>query len=445
MSDIVIEVENASKLFKLYHNPITGPVKEILFPWQRNKYYESFWAVKDVNMQVKRGEVVGIIGPNGAGKTTLLKMIAGLLPVEKGRITVRGKITALLALGIGVHPEFSGRENILYGAMLLGMPKQEVLNKMEEIVEFAELGDFINHPFRTYSSGMKARLLFAISMSVEPDILIVDEALATGDSYFLAKSRSKILELCNSGATILFVSHNLQQIEELCQRAFLINFGCFVDESTPDKIIKRYKRLIFENAQLRINSNESKDTDSTIIEDNKCSYNNFDIMNVEIISENNEPKQSFATGDVFCIKLYYFHNYNESIDVNLNIQIYSAESHDYVALIRSQSYVDGSTSGIKTKTLNLSQNGVIILKMKQILLARGHYYFKVKVHRKSKSESKYKIIYEKHKKYYFFSARAHCPMNRGPHIWHPVQIKYNSWPVVSKAGNPQPIYTSSTS
>ncbi len=243
-NDLAIHVDRVSKRFKLYHDPVTGPVKELLLFWQRQQYYEDFMALNEVSLQIKRGEVVGIIGPNGAGKSTLLKLIAGLLPLDRGTITVNGKVTALLALGVGVHPEFTGRENILYGAMLLGMPKQTVLEKMEGIVEFAELGPFIDHPFRTYSSGMRARLLFAISMSIEPEILIVDEALATGDMYFVHKCQQRIEELCRSGATILFVSHNIRQIESLCSRCVVLDQGGLVFDGNVEEASLQYVRAV---------------------------------------------------------------------------------------------------------------------------------------------------------------------------------------------------------
>ena len=243
-NDIAIHVDQVSKRFKLYHDPVIGPVKELLLFWQGQKYYEEFKALEDVTLEVRRGEVVGIIGPNGAGKTTLLKLIAGLLPLDRGAITVDGKVTALLALGVGVHPEFTGRENILYGGMLLGMPKRIVLEKMEGIVEFAELGAFIDHPFRTYSSGMRARLLFAISMSIEPEILIVDEALATGDTYFVHKCQQRIEELCRSGATILFVSHNLRQIESLCSRCIVLDQGRLCFEGDVEEATLRYVQAV---------------------------------------------------------------------------------------------------------------------------------------------------------------------------------------------------------
>ncbi len=367
MSDIVIEVENVSKLFKLYHNPITGPVKEVLFPWRRDKYYESFWAVNDVNMQVQRGEVVGIVGPNGAGKTTLLKMIAGLLPVDKGRITVRGKITALLALGVGVHPEFSGRENILYGAMLLGMTKREVLNKMEEIIEFAELGEFINRPFRTYSSGMKARLLFAISMSIEPDILIVDEALATGDSYFLAKSRNKILELCNSGATILFVSHNLSQVSELCSRAYFMAEGSLRQEGSSQKAIYSYNNWVFNRDKELCIPN---DTDLIPVSGTK----NILIDKVALCNEDGVESNGFVTGSTMKIRLHCISRYEEDIKCKLFIGFLKQPGNKFVGELYSDKkyYEDAIAKNINEEVF-VTTKSIIEIELSPLLLLGGNY------------------------------------------------------------------------
>jgi len=235
-----IRARDLRKRFRLYHDAITGPLKELLFFWQRERYFEDFIAVNDVSFEIQHGEVVGLIGPNGSGKTTLLKMIAGLLAPNGGELEVEGKVTALLAQGVGIHPEFSGRENILYGGMLLGMSKAEVQQKLPQIIEFAEIGDFIDRPIRTYSSGMRARLLFSISMSIDPDILIVDEALATGDAYFLQKSSGRIRELCESGATIIFVSHNVRQIQNLCSRSLVLERGKLVHDGSVSEGIARY-------------------------------------------------------------------------------------------------------------------------------------------------------------------------------------------------------------
>ncbi len=268
-SQLAVRVVNVSKRFKVYHHTGSGWVKELLFPWKRNEFYDEFTAIQDASLNISRGEVVGVIGPNGAGKSTLLKMIAGLLPIDAGQVQINGKVTAVMAMGVGIHPEFSGRENILYGAMLLGMSKREVLRKMPMIVEFSELGEYIDRPLRTYSSGMAARLLFAIAMSVDPDILIVDEALATGDRRFDLKCIRRIRQFCRSGATILFVSHDMALVQDLCQRVVFMNEGRVEFIGEPGETIQRYqawadeKRMVDESVGLA----NSRDNDGIVVTD----------------------------------------------------------------------------------------------------------------------------------------------------------------------------------
>ena len=236
-----MRIRNATKRFKIYHDPQSGLLKELIFPWRRDRYYREFLAVRDVSLDIRRGEVVGVIGPNGAGKSTLLKMVAGLLPVDQGTIDVNGKITAVMAMGVGSHPEFSGRENILYGGLLLGMSKREVLRKMPSIVDFSELDAYIDRPLKTYSSGMTARLLFSIAMSVDPDILIVDEALATGDQHFVEKCIHRIRQFARQGVTIFFVSHNLGLVQDLCHRAVLLKEGSVACVGSPRQVVEVYQ------------------------------------------------------------------------------------------------------------------------------------------------------------------------------------------------------------
>jgi ABC-type polysaccharide/polyol phosphate transport system ATPase subunit len=250
--DKAIEVVHVSKRFRLYHDAMLGPLKEYLLFWKRQDVYREFQALNDVSFSIKRGEVVGIIGPNGAGKTTLLKMIAGLLPVTDGEIRVRGKVLALLALGVGVHPEFSGRENIYFIGLILGMCREEIDAKVQSIIDFSEIGAFIDQPFRTYSSGMKARLLFSISMSADPEILIIDEALATGDIAFVRKCEQRIRELCASGVTVLFVTHNLMQVNNLCDRSILLMNGKIACSGPPIEVFNRYRELYLEDENRRL-------------------------------------------------------------------------------------------------------------------------------------------------------------------------------------------------
>ena len=322
--DTAIRLNNVSKRFKLYHNPVTGPVKELVFFWKRQQYYKEFFAVKSVSMEVKRGEVVGIIGANGAGKTTLLKMIAGLLPVDGGTLEVNGKVTALLALGVGVNPEFTGRENILYNGMLLGMSKREVQRKMPEIIEFSELGDYVDRPFRTYSSGMRARLLFATFITIEPDILIVDEALATGDTYFVQKSSQRIRDMCRSGATILFVSHNLTQIEQLCNRAYLMSEGRVEEEGEPSTVISRYFSLAM--------SKRATGQETTLYDELAISGGTGDVRlrAVRLLDETGSPQTSFLTHQKMVVELDYVRLNPQVQAVNVFIGVHIYPTHEWV-------------------------------------------------------------------------------------------------------------------
>lgn len=366
MTDVAIRVERVSKRFKLYHNVITGPIKERLFFWKAHQYYQEFMAVRDVSFEIKRGEVVGIIGPNGAGKTTLLKMVAGLLPVQAGHIEVNGKITALLALVVGVHPEFAGRENILYGGMLLGMSKREVLRKMNAIIEFAELGKFIDQPFRTYSSGMRARLLFAISMSIDPDVLIVDEALATGDTHFLRKCTNRIREICASGATILFVSHNLLQIRQLCNRAYFMAEGSILFEGPPDDAIASYDCWAFEYQKTAQVLNEqakfhmARGSGEVIITD------------IKLKNSRSEETTGFYSGDRMIIELCYHNPNSIRTPVSLAVGFMRLDDGTYVTEVDTDSV--GRRDGIfERRPIILREVGVIRVVLDPLLLQYAHY------------------------------------------------------------------------
>lgn len=202
--------------------------------------YQEFWALKDINFELKKGDRLGILGLNGAGKSTLLKVIAGVLKPTEGSVTSKGRIVPLLELGAGFDKDYTGAENIyLYGAML-GYSKEFLLEKYDEIVEFSELGDFINVPIKNYSSGMKARLGFSIATVVEPDVLILDEVLSVGDAKFKKKSEKRIRDMFEKGVTVLFVSHSLQQVQSLCNRAILLEKGQLIADGNIDEVSELY-------------------------------------------------------------------------------------------------------------------------------------------------------------------------------------------------------------
>ena len=242
MNEIAIDVKNIKKVYKLYDKPSLR-MKEA-FSLTGKKYHKEFHALRDISFQVKKGEMLGIIGKNGAGKSTLLKIITGVLTPSSGTVEINGKVSALLELGAGFNPEYTGIENIYLNGSMIGFTKEEMNKKLDDIIQFADIGDFINQPVKSYSSGMFARLAFAVSINVEPDILIVDEALSVGDVFFQAKCYKKLNDLKNSGKTILFVTHDMGSVIKYCNRAILINDGVIEAEGKPSEIVDIYKKVL---------------------------------------------------------------------------------------------------------------------------------------------------------------------------------------------------------
>ena len=216
--------------------------------------YKPFWALRDVSFEVYRGQVVGVIGRNGAGKSTLLKIITGTLDKTSGEVVVNGRISSILELGTGFHGEYTGRENIYLGGLMVGLTKEEVTRKMNWIIEFSELEDFIDQPFKTYSSGMQARLTFSTAISIEPDILIVDEALSVGDAAFQVKCFNKFQEFIRKNCTILLVSHSINTINSFCQNAMLIDYGKVLMMGQPKLVTNTYHEILFSPNKPDINS-----------------------------------------------------------------------------------------------------------------------------------------------------------------------------------------------
>jgi lipopolysaccharide transport system ATP-binding protein len=256
-SEIAIKVENLSKCYQIYDTP-GERLKQFILPKlqrmlgkQPRQYFREFWALKDISFEVKKGETVGIIGRNGSGKSTLLQMICGTLNPTLGSITRYGRIAALLELGSGFNPEFTGRENVYLNGAVLGLSKDEIDARFDEIAAFAEIGDFIEQPVKTFSSGMMVRLAFAIAINVDPQILVVDEALSVGDELFQRKCFSRIENIRKAGGTILFVSHSGGTVVELCDRALLIDAGVRLAMGPPKQIVARYQKLLYAPNEKR--------------------------------------------------------------------------------------------------------------------------------------------------------------------------------------------------
>jgi len=243
MSDIVIDLHSVSKRFILHpHRPflIREVCKKIFHP-RANKEENEFWALQDVSFSVPKGQAVGLVGGNGAGKSTLLSLIIGSSRPTNGSVQVQGRIGALLELGAGFHRDLTGRENIILNASLLGLSRQEIDNKMEEIIEFTELGKFIDIPIRSYSSGMHVRLGFSVAIHIDPDILIVDEALSVGDAAFQEKCMNRIQEIKSKGVTFLIVSHNIDTAQTLCDELVWLDRGCMKMKGGTDEVASAYK------------------------------------------------------------------------------------------------------------------------------------------------------------------------------------------------------------
>ncbi|MCM2313766.1 MAG: ABC transporter ATP-binding protein [Thermoanaerobaculia bacterium] len=242
-SDVAIRAAGLSKLYKLYAQP-SDLFWELISARAR---YRPFWALRDVSFEVKHGQVVGIMGRNGAGKSTLLKLITGTLERTEGDLLVNGRVSSILELGTGFNPEYSGRDNIYLGGLMVGMTRAEIKLKEAWIIEFSELEEFIDQPFKTYSTGMQARLTFATAVCVDPDILIVDEALSVGDARFQRKSFGKIEEFRKAGRTILLVSHDINTISTFCDHAILLERGEVIDQGEPYRIGQVYYKMLFSS------------------------------------------------------------------------------------------------------------------------------------------------------------------------------------------------------
>jgi len=236
-----VEVEGLSKRYNIYDRPVDR-LKEIF--WRnRRSYHREYWALRDIDYKFPHG-VTALIGPNGSGKSTLLQIIAGVLEPTTGTVQRHGRITAILELGAGFQPEYSGRENVIMNGMILGISQEEMLSRIDEIADFAEIGDFFDQPIKTYSSGMAVRLAFATAVTVDPEILIVDEAMAVGDQSFQIKCRNKIWSLKNAGKTIIFVTHNMEMVTSWCDQAMLLNGGKMVECGSVEKVVPLYEELM---------------------------------------------------------------------------------------------------------------------------------------------------------------------------------------------------------
>jgi ABC-type polysaccharide/polyol phosphate transport system ATPase subunit len=288
-------LQNVSKLYKLYRRP-ADRLREAL-PFTKRKFHTDFWALRDIGFQVEKGETLALVGPNGSGKSTLLQIVAGILQPTKGRVMTRGRIAALLELGAGFNPEFSGRENVFLNGEIMGLSRAEIERAMPSIEAFAEIGEFIARPVKEYSSGMYVRLAFATAIHVDPEILIVDEALAVGDAVFANRCVRKFEELRARKITVLFVSHDLGLVKQLSNRAILLLNGRMEAQGAPSDVINRYIGLVLEKQQARQEKQQRFE----------ASYRHGDgvseILGVELLNAGGQPVTSVAGGETVTVRV----------------------------------------------------------------------------------------------------------------------------------------------
>lgn len=321
MSNTIIQVENISKSYILKHqgsqgytalrDVISNKVKNIFHSKSQtiNHKSEEFWALKDISFDIQQGDRVGIIGRNGAGKSTLLKVLSRIVTPTKGRITIDGRVASLLEVGTGFHPELTGRENVFLNGSILGMSKSEIQSKFDEIVAFAEVEQFLDTPVKRYSSGMYVRLAFAVAAHLEPEILIVDEVLAVGDAEFQKKCLGKMKDVSGEGRTVLFVSHNMAAIQNLCSTAIYLKKGQVQLIGAADDVIGTYLKSSAESQAINLSDRKDRTGNGAI---------RFDL--VELKDENGNPLQALQCGKNGIISIR-FSRKNNSVINNLHIAI----------------------------------------------------------------------------------------------------------------------------
>ena len=313
----VIQVSHLTKMYKLYDKP-SDRLKEAL-GFTRKKLYREHYALHDVNFDIQEGECVGIIGTNGSGKSTILKIITGVLTPTEGEVKVNGRISALLELGAGFNMEYSGLENVYLNGTMIGFSKEEIDARLDDILDFADIGDFIHQPVKTYSSGMFVRLAFAVAINIDPEILVVDEALSVGDVFFQAKCYHKFEEFKKQGKTILFVSHDLSSVSKYCDRVILLNKGVKMDEGSPKQMVDLYKQLLVGQDPVKQQeepgapSKEEKGEGNFQANPNMLEYGNrmAEIIDFEVVDDKGVRSNTIEKGSSFQIRMKV--RFNEDI------------------------------------------------------------------------------------------------------------------------------------
>ena len=416
--EYVIEVNHVSKDFKIYFDK-GYTLKERLLFWHRNRS-EMRHVLKDINFKVKKGECVGLIGQNGAGKSTTLKLLSKIIYPNSGNIITRGRVACLIELGAGFHPDMSGRENIYTNASIFGLTKKEIDKRMNDIIAFSELEEFIDNPVRTYSSGMYMRLAFSVAINVDADILLIDEILAVGDAAFQAKCFNRLREIKVSGVTIVLVSHSLGQIEQICDRSIWFKDGFIEREGKPFDVHPYYLDYMgskYTGIQTDTEESEQKDGEANKEADdakddankeNELRWGNHEveITKVELLDDAGNSKTVFKTGEPMVILIYYTNKAN-IMEAVFGIGIFRT---DEIQCYGVNSLIDRYGNG----KIPLQQKGVVKCVIKNNSLISGDYWLDTDIHRE---DDFHYDFWRKCLKFRMFSDIGDTGIARLDHVW----------------------------
>lgn len=355
-----IVAENVGKCYQMYKKPVHR-LWDMILPGK--KRYTEFWAVRNVYLDIPHGSTVGIIGENGAGKSTLLKLLTGITKPTTGTVDVKGRVASLLELGAGFHPEFSGRENIHLNCSILGMSTEEIETRLQSIIDFSELGDFIERPVKTYSSGMYVRLGFSVAASVNPDIFIIDEALSVGDEHFKGKCTNRLNEFREQGKTIIFVSHDMGSVKSMCQRVILMDQGEVLEQGSAEKVADEYLKRAHTRGNERLSTLNRGSSEYP-----RWGSGEMEIHRVSMMDEGGKEGHVFHTGKPFQLKME-FACHEEVRDPVFGIGIYRSDG----------TYINGSNhhwreTPIALGTMKAGDDGEVVMDFESLPLLQGQYY-----------------------------------------------------------------------
>ena len=355
-----IHAEGLGKCYYMYDKPMHR-LMDALLPGKRR--HKEYWALRDVYLDVPHGATVGIIGENGAGKSTLLKLLTGISAPTTGSVQVNGRVASLLELGAGFHPEFSGRENIYLNCSILGMTQEEIDERYPQIVEFSELGDYIDRPVKTYSSGMYVRLGFSVAASVEPDILLIDEALSVGDEHFKGKCTNRLNEFREQGKTTIFVSHDMGSIKSMCQSVIFLDHGKVIKQGPADKVADEYLKRAHERGNERLSAFNREASEYP-----RWGTGEVETTSIELRGDKQEPTHVFQPGEPFRVQIHY------------KVHEDCAQPVFGIGLYRSDgSYINGSNHEWRENPIGLAglkagDEGVAEMSFESLPLLQGSYY-----------------------------------------------------------------------